>query len=873
MAYTGTHEKLFTPPVKIDSLFEKEASISKMPDDEKKWPAHILSELHKSLPFLSEYDVDLSLDRQDPESGYALGYAMIRNKSVRNRPQDEVGQSKNRMRIPLIVEDRELQPFHTFELGGSVYPLTPERVEAAMVNPVIFDGPVSRVPRAPSLVDNLYPPYQQRQGFGRTAEPDTAGIVGFGKSASAPEDEFLDGLSKAGRFRLVREGGILKAASATDAPNYRAAAGETSCGTCKFFTPSDSGGQGQCSKFDFTALASHACDAWVTRDATKEASSPMTKEARLIGRPMAYSEYGDHWLKKFEGTPFLNEAYSLKEAEAIGEATRAQRRAARAQARADDAQFDIKIASLEGDFAKWRMKQIGMPMSDTLSKLASCRHDNDRVWSDEFAGTPFHKQAMVLAVEDAHREVRRAGRDSEEEREYREDEGRRENAAVLELKLAEWRLDSTYGTKIASAVLRFQEGVGLPGSMVFAAMKDKPNFRMAVPPSDFWFYPLPGTNFLMGVHKSYQQQLKGVNDQQQLKGILAVPMREEMMAARAGQPSPGKFLLVVKHGQVYQYVKPEFTAALAGAGGPGNAGAMGVDQTLGKSAEAPNHPGKSHDEAHPGESHARRGARRGAMVGGALGAGVTGLSALGLRRQGHSARTIGGMALKEGLPLAVAPGAAAGALVGGLRGKLKDRRERKASEKKASLTDFIEKEAKVFGAERPDVDYLGGTAPHKQKHKDYTRYFKQKAGEGETGVGKATGVGAGIGGALGGIAGGLAGGLGRQGSLGGAALGAGIGGLGGAVTGGLTGFAAGSKDRAKVRQAEQMVGDKGRRKAYVNKQISKAPGRIRQNREAHEESQRMRTDMGHERRHREHMNRLDKRAEAPTLTARLKEMN
>lgn len=261
------------------------------------------------------------------------------------------------------------------------------------------------------------------------------------------------------------------------------------------------------------------------------------------------------------------------------------------------------------------------------------------------------------------------------------------------------------------------------------------------------------------------------------------------------------------------------------------------------------------------------------MVGGALGAGVTGLSALGLRRQGHSARTIGGMALKEGLPLAVAPGAAAGALVGGLRGKLKDRRERKASEKKASLTDFIEKEAKVFGAERPDVDYLGGTAPHKQKHKDYTRYFKQKAGEGETGVGKATGVGAGIGGALGGIAGGLAGGLGRQGSLGGAALGAGIGGLGGAVTGGLTGFAAGSKDRAKVRQAEQMVGDKGRRKAYVNKQISKAPGRIRQNREAHEESQRMRTDMGHERRHREHMNRLDKRAEAPTLTARLKEMN
>ena len=36
---------------------------------------------------------------------------------------------QNMVRIPVIVADRLLQPFHTFELGGNVYPLTAERIE------------------------------------------------------------------------------------------------------------------------------------------------------------------------------------------------------------------------------------------------------------------------------------------------------------------------------------------------------------------------------------------------------------------------------------------------------------------------------------------------------------------------------------------------------------------------------------------------------------------------------------------------------------------------------------------------------------------------------------------------------------------------
>lgn len=180
---TPTNEPLFLAAPDLHALFEKQASIAKMPDDERRWPAQVLSELHKQLPFLSDYDVDIELSQVEPEAGYGLGYAMVRNRLYTPRPEAEVAKATNRLRIPIIVADRRLQPFHTFELGGTVYPLTAERVKAAMLNPAIFAGTVDKSPGAPSLVDQIYPPFQQRQGFGMTSDKTVQGI---GKISSAP---------------------------------------------------------------------------------------------------------------------------------------------------------------------------------------------------------------------------------------------------------------------------------------------------------------------------------------------------------------------------------------------------------------------------------------------------------------------------------------------------------------------------------------------------------------------------------------------------------------------------------------------------------------------------------------------------------------
>ena len=194
MEALGTHQPLFLVEKTLDQMFEKQAAIARMADDDKKWPAQALSEMYKQLPFLSQYDIDIDMDRIDPEAGYAFGSAMLRNKSGRVRAEEEVGKNVNRIRIPIIISDRQLQPFHTFELGGNVYPLTQARLEAAMINPSIFDG-AATPPKSPSIVDQIYPPFQQRQGFGMyqsetspsglTKLNDAPGMPGF-PSAAGP---------------------------------------------------------------------------------------------------------------------------------------------------------------------------------------------------------------------------------------------------------------------------------------------------------------------------------------------------------------------------------------------------------------------------------------------------------------------------------------------------------------------------------------------------------------------------------------------------------------------------------------------------------------------------------------------------------------
>ena len=184
MLHTPTSQPLFIRHKSAAELLEKQAAaVARMPDDDKRWPAQVLSEMHKQLPFLSRFDVDIEMTRIEPEAGYAIGYAMLRNKTGKQRAAEELGKPTNKIRVPVIVADRLLQPFHVFEVGGKTYPLTQDRVESAMMNPSMFDG-ISDPPGTQSLLDQIYPPFQHRQGYGMMSG-DRA-TTGVSKISSAP---------------------------------------------------------------------------------------------------------------------------------------------------------------------------------------------------------------------------------------------------------------------------------------------------------------------------------------------------------------------------------------------------------------------------------------------------------------------------------------------------------------------------------------------------------------------------------------------------------------------------------------------------------------------------------------------------------------
>lgn len=172
-----------------DRDFKKTAAFaSRLSEQAENWPQELTSELHKQLPFLSDYDVNVNLDRVEPQRGFAFGYADVASKT--ERPEVEHQDTGiPHIRIPLVVIERAVKPFSVFLDGELVLPLTEHRVREILFNPATFDLSTSQ-PRDPSLVEPLMPP--QRTGMGG-GEIKTAGV----SPAASDMDKTADALRRA----------------------------------------------------------------------------------------------------------------------------------------------------------------------------------------------------------------------------------------------------------------------------------------------------------------------------------------------------------------------------------------------------------------------------------------------------------------------------------------------------------------------------------------------------------------------------------------------------------------------------------------------------------------------------------------------------
>lgn len=149
-----------------DLGFRKCSGISVILDDSAdSWPMQIEQEVYKALPFLSKYNVSVHLDQVEPNQGYAFGSADVSNRTDRALLPGMVdpADSVKSVRIPIIVREKKLAPLDVFQKGEKTYPLTENRLSAAIFRPDVFDAAADE-PSDRSMLGALYPP--SRGGWG-----------------------------------------------------------------------------------------------------------------------------------------------------------------------------------------------------------------------------------------------------------------------------------------------------------------------------------------------------------------------------------------------------------------------------------------------------------------------------------------------------------------------------------------------------------------------------------------------------------------------------------------------------------------------------------------------------------------------------------
>jgi hypothetical protein len=170
-----------TTPLFLDQnakiTFEKVGMPIKLSDNVDNWQREISSEIFKYLPFLSEYSVNVAIQRVNPERGYAFGAAQV-------QARGEGQSSGSSALIPLIVIDRILKPVDVFFHNSEAMPMSEDRLREALFDGRTFETS-DRKPTDQGMVDQMYPPIRTNYGYGSGVTTGAAsGGAGFGKFAS-----------------------------------------------------------------------------------------------------------------------------------------------------------------------------------------------------------------------------------------------------------------------------------------------------------------------------------------------------------------------------------------------------------------------------------------------------------------------------------------------------------------------------------------------------------------------------------------------------------------------------------------------------------------------------------------------------------------
>jgi len=191
---TMSSSPLFFDPTPVEYM-EKEAGEADLSEDPNQWPQEILQELYKQVPYISDFQPHVEMNKVDAEQGYGIGHVEIRNETEAPTETDPAALEATGVRmarIPFTIKQGKLSPFDLLITDtSSIVPLTENRLRQAVFRPQAFDV-TSRTPGDQSMIGQLYPPYRQNYGFGGGGvSMNAGGGMGMGKIGSAFE-EFIE---------------------------------------------------------------------------------------------------------------------------------------------------------------------------------------------------------------------------------------------------------------------------------------------------------------------------------------------------------------------------------------------------------------------------------------------------------------------------------------------------------------------------------------------------------------------------------------------------------------------------------------------------------------------------------------------------------
>lgn len=156
----------------------KTAEETALSDNHDAWQSEIASSAYKEAPFLSEYSVNVLLDKVSPESNAAYGNLDIKNKF----DAPHLNKDDKSVRVPIIVDNKHLKPLDLLNIEGKMFPFSESRLKEALFRPEIAE-----------LSDRT--PSRDRYMGNQTSPPYGGGWGGFSYSGDGKFASILDKVS------------------------------------------------------------------------------------------------------------------------------------------------------------------------------------------------------------------------------------------------------------------------------------------------------------------------------------------------------------------------------------------------------------------------------------------------------------------------------------------------------------------------------------------------------------------------------------------------------------------------------------------------------------------------------------------------------